>query len=296
MKTLARILPIFLAIVMVAVFLFLMFEGFPYYKLPVYDSPDVEISRSFHPMHDHWKPGGLYGHGFGILGIFMMLSILIYVARKRVSWMKNWGPIRIWLQVHIFMGLCGPMMILFHSTGKVDGLVALSFWAMWGVVASGIIGKWLYSQIPKSLAGSELTMQELMDEDRRLVGALRKELGLEHRIFEFIDAISSIPEGVQGADALTALKFLIRDDLSRIQQIRGLKRHIREEGITSEQAKRIVKLAKRKSLLVRKMRLLDTAQALFHWWHVFHKPLTYLMYGAAAIHVMVALFLGYRWI
>ncbi|MDK9699168.1 MAG: hypothetical protein OEM52_03315 [bacterium] len=295
MKTFSKILPYLLAAVMIGVFLTLMLRGYPYYSLPVYDSPEVEISRSFSPMHDHWKPGGTLGHGLGILGMLMMLSILVYYARKRVSWMKNWGPIRIWLQVHIFMGLCGPMLILFHSTGKVDGLVALSFWAMWGVVLSGIIGKWLYSQIPKSLAGSELSMQELMEEDRRLVGALRKELGLQHPIFDKIDAISSIPEGVQGADALTALKFIIQDDISRVRQIRELKQAIASEGIASEQAKRILALAKRKSLLVRKMRLLDTAQALFHWWHVFHKPLTYLMYGAAAIHVTVAIFLGYRW-
>lgn len=296
MFTVAKIIPYVLAATLVTTFGVLAYHGFDYYKLPVYDHPGVELSRPFSEMHELWKPGGFYGHGFGVVGILMMLSILIYVARKRVAFMRNWGPIRIWLQVHIFMGLCGPMFIVFHSTGKVDGLVALSFWAMWGVVASGMIGRWLYSQIPKTLAGTELSMQELMEEDRRLVGALRKELGLSHSIFQYIDRVSSVPESVDQADALTALKFIILDDFTRFKQIRSLKRQVRKEGIQSDQALRIVKLAKRKSLLVRKMHLLDTAQALFHWWHVFHKPLSYLMYGAAFIHIVVALLLGYRWI
>jgi len=183
----AKTLPYLLALIMLIIFSALAYMGGSYYLTPIYDTPNAP-GRMFHPLHALWSARGSIGHTLGVIGTFMMLSIYIYVARKRLKFMRNWGSIRVWLQLHIFMGLCGPMFVLYHSTFKLDQQVpTLSFWAMWGVVVSGIVGRWLYSQIPKTMAGTELSMQDLEAEDRRLVGALRKELGLNHPIFAQID-------------------------------------------------------------------------------------------------------------
>jgi len=96
--------------------------------------------------------------------------------------------------------------------------------------------------------------------------------------------------------ALEALDFMVRDDIARFKQIRGLQNQLRSENLSREKVAEIVKLAKRKSLLMRKIKLLSAAHALFDWWHVFHKPLTYLMYGTLMVHVVVVVLLGYRWI
>ena len=292
----AKVLPYILTVVMTAIFVAIAIRGASYYLTPVYDTPQAP-GRMFHPLHAQWSSSGTTGHTLGVIGTLMMLSIYIYVARKRVKFMRNWGSIRIWLQLHIMMGLCGPILVMYHSTGKLDQQVpALSFWAMWGVVASGIVGRWLYSQIPKSMAGTELSMHDLEAEDRRLVGALRKELGLNHSIFEHIDAISATSGDDKETGAIQALQIMLRDDISRFKQIRDLKRRVRSEGLSREKTNEIVKLAKRKSLLMRKIRLLGAAHALFDWWHVFHKPLGYLMYGTLLVHIVVVVLLGYRWI
>ncbi len=294
--TFVKVLPYILTVVMTLFFVILALKGKAYYLTPIFDTPDAP-GRMFHPMHAQWSSRGSIGHTLGVIGTLMMLSIYIYVARKRLKFMRNWGSLRVWLQLHITMGLCGPMFVLYHSTGKLDSqLPALSFWAMVGVVLSGIIGRWLYSQIPKTLAGTELSMQELETEDRRLVGALRKELGLTHPVFEHIDKISSVDENIADTGALGALKFMMRDDLSRFRQIRELRHTLQKENMDRAKVDEIVLLARRKSLLMRKIQLLGAAHALFDWWHVFHKPLTFLMYGTLMVHVIVVVLLGYRWI
>lgn len=53
-------------------------------------------------------------------------------------------------------------MVLFHTAFKFGGIVAISFWSMVAVVASGVIGRFIYNQIPRSIQGQELTLGEVM--------------------------------------------------------------------------------------------------------------------------------------
>ena len=41
------------------------------------------------------------------------------------------------------------MLVLFHTAFKFGGIVAVSFWSMVAVFLSGIIGRFIYIQIPK---------------------------------------------------------------------------------------------------------------------------------------------------
>ena len=55
----------------------------------------------------------------------------------------------------------------------------------------------------------------------------------------------------------------------------------------------IVKLG---DLLRRRIALLSQVQALFHYWHVIHKPFAIIMYVIMGIHIGVALWTGYGWV
>ncbi len=48
-----------------------------------------------------------------------------------------------------------------------------------------------------------------------------------------------------------------------------------------------------RSLLVRRMANLGRTKKLFDLWHVFHKPLVYVMFAIAAVHVALAIYMGY---
>jgi hypothetical protein len=71
--------------------------------------------------------------------------------------------LKYWLEFHIFLCSLGPVMILFHTAFKFGGIVSISFWSMIAVVVSGIIGRFIYIQIPRTIEGRELSLNEVRE-------------------------------------------------------------------------------------------------------------------------------------
>jgi hypothetical protein len=100
--------------------------------------------------------GALFGHLLGILGfILMLMTEILYSIRKR-SQSARWGSMASWLQFHIFTGLVGPFMVLLHSSWKFNGLAGATTLLTILIVISGFIGRYIYTQIPRSLDGVEI--------------------------------------------------------------------------------------------------------------------------------------------
>ena len=100
--------------------------------------------------------GALFGHLLGILGfVLMLLTEILYSIRKR-SRTARWGSMASWLQFHIFTGLVGPYLVLLHSSWKFNGLAGATTLLTIIIVISGFIGRYIYTQIPRSLDGVEI--------------------------------------------------------------------------------------------------------------------------------------------
>lgn len=100
--------------------------------------------------------GALFGHLLGILGfILMLLTEILYSIRKR-SRTARWGSMAAWLQFHIFTGLVGPYLVLLHSSWKFNGLAGATTLLTILIVASGFVGRYIYTQIPRTLDGVEI--------------------------------------------------------------------------------------------------------------------------------------------
>jgi hypothetical protein len=99
---------------------------------------------------------GLFGHLLGIIGFIMMLMTeILYSLRKR-SQLARWGRMSDWLQFHIFTGLVGPFMVLLHTSWKFNGLAGIVTLLTIIIVASGFVGRYVYTRIPRTLEGVEL--------------------------------------------------------------------------------------------------------------------------------------------
>jgi hypothetical protein len=100
--------------------------------------------------------GDLFGHGLGIMGFIMMLMTeTLYSLRKR-SRSASWGKMSSWLQFHIFTGLVGPYMVLLHTSWKFNGLAGAVTLLTIIIVLSGIIGRYIFTRIPRTLDGLEI--------------------------------------------------------------------------------------------------------------------------------------------
>ena len=78
------------------------------------------------------------GYWLGIVGGSAMLLLLIYPLRKRYSWMRRLGSLPRWFQLHMMLGVIGPVLIIVHMgyrLGSPNSTVA--FLAMITVATSG---------------------------------------------------------------------------------------------------------------------------------------------------------------
>jgi hypothetical protein len=95
------------------------------------------------------RASGLVGHGIGILGFVLMLATeTLYSIRKRVT-DARWGSIAAWLKAHIVTGLLGPYMVLLHAAVRFNGIAGVAMLLTAVVVASGVVGRYLYTRGPR---------------------------------------------------------------------------------------------------------------------------------------------------
>ncbi len=267
-----------------ATLLFLLLLGSSFYLTPARE-------RAHHDGYWEWKPGGHVGHAMGTVGAAMMLLLLLYSIRKRAKVLRGFGPLRRWLDIHIYLGVFGPSLIVLHSAFKVQGLVALSFWSMIVVALSGIVGRFLYQEIPRSRAGDELSLAEVTAADHRLTERLSQEFGLDETQIGRFQALSPPPPA--GSCPFGALADLL---LHRSREQASVRRFARScRTVPASVLREFETVLMKKAALRRRILLWDRLHGLFHYWNVFHKPLALVMYLFMLVHIGVALVSGYGW-
>jgi len=256
-----------------AVTLYLFYIGFTYYNTSLEE-------RFYHPRHNWFKPSGIYGQGLGIIGTLMILfGVTVYIARKRYSFMAKQIRLKYLLEFHIFLCTLGPILILFHTAFKFGGIVSVAFWSMVAVVLSGVAGRFIYNQIPKTIEGRQMTMNELKEMKTDLAVVLHQKFNLESNT---LDIISDLMSEKNTSDNRKKLGYL--------------KKVLNRKDLPKSNRKSIMKMVRSEILLSKKIARLQTMQKLFKYWHVAHMPFALIMLVIVVIHVGVTLAFGYKWI
>lgn len=250
--------------------------------------------RFYHPDHAILKPSGAIGHGLGIVGTFLVVfGVASYMIRKRVRRFRGVGILKHWLEFHIFLCSIGPVMVLFHTAFKFGGIVSVSFWSMVAVVLSGVIGRFIYIQIPRTIEGRELSLNEVREMRDNIGNVLKDKYHLSDAGFQ---AIMDSTKPVQRGERTGGFGQFIRKTLYDAKTIRNVKSVIRQQGLSPGQSKQILRLVKDEMALNSKIERLLTMQKLFRYWHVAHLPFAIIMLIIMVVHVTVTLTFGYRWI
>jgi len=255
-----------------------MYTGYNYYSLPLEE-------RFYHPKYDWFKPAGIMGHGLGIIGTFLILfGVVIYILRKRYNFFSRFIRLKYLLEFHIFLCSLGSILVLFHTSFKFGGIVSIAFWSMVAVVLSGIIGRFIYIQIPRTIEGRELSLHEVKTMSDNLQQSYEETLGKNKEIkarIEYATTLNSFSPIDYLKTKFTTLKIknLLSDTFSSSEKTREIYLGIKEE----------IKLKQR-------IKRLEYMQQLFKYWHVAHMPFALIMLIIVLIHVAVTLALGYKWI
>ena len=255
-----------------------LWHGIDYYATPL-------AGRAHHADYASLRPSGLIGHGLGILGSVMVLALLLYSVRKRSRRLRRAGPIGIWLRYHIFLGIAGPILITLHTSFKVQGLVALSYWSMVAVALSGIFGRYLYQQLPRNVLGEELEPGRADAHREELLVQLSQDPSFTDGTLDRLEKLA-----LQHLEHRSAPAALLRLPLLNAALASQLHK------VLPGDAPALFPPAREWVLLTRRLHVFHTVRDLFHWWHVFHKPFAIIMILVMIVHVGVAVALGYTWI
>jgi len=288
-KTLHTIYVWTLVFIGLTVTIFLAIDGFSYY------STSIE-SRFFDPNHSALKPSGAIGHGLGIIGSSMMiLGVVTYMLRKRKPRLLGFGYLKHWLEFHIFLCSVGPILILYHTAFKFGGIVSISFWSMVAVVLSGVIGRFIYVQIPRSIQGNELEIEDIDTMSANLTAKLKLEFGINGIISERLESISFFHQ-YKNASLGKSLVLIFKDYFQSQSLLKIINKEIDNMNLTKRKARQVKSLIKSKIILSRRIGMLRTMQKLFKYWHIAHLPFAIVMFVIMFIHVIVTIMFGYKWI
>ncbi len=279
------------AAVFIILLVVLNFFGSQYYLAPKAD-------QVRDPLHAWLKPSGFIGQGAGVLALAIFLFLWLYPLRKKFRWLAFTGSIAKWLDVHSLAALGLPLLVAMHAAWRFGGVIGIGFWSMMIVWASGIVGRYLYSRIPRSQAGVELTIDEIGAQRQALLQEIAQRSGLEVATIDA--ALDTDPTPTDGLGLWQTFRRMISDDLRRRRAARKLRQEIQrrrplQRGGDMAALKEVVRLANREMALMQQSRMLGATQNILRFWHVAHRPLAITALVAVLIHVAVVVSLGATW-
>lgn len=286
-KTTHRIFLGTMILIVGCAFVLLLTNGLEYYRTGLED-------RAYTSGHDNLKPSGVLGHGLGIFGsLLIIIGVAGYMARKRYRFLSRMGLVKHWLEFHIFLCTLGPVLILFHTAFKFGGLVAVSFWSMVAVFLSGIAGRFIYLQIPRTIEGRELNLSEVRAMKSDLTENLKSSYSLDENAYKKIIESSNL-KTVSSSRYL--LISIIRNFINDRKSINLVRSELKKYSLQGKDHRKIISLVKADIKLSRRIERLDKMKDLFKYWHVAHLPFALIMLFIMVIHVGVTILFGYRWI
>jgi len=232
-----------------------------------------------------YSPARGLGYWLGILGGSLMLALLLYPLRKRARSLTILGPLRHWFKFHLVSGIFGPLIILFHSTfrfGSINAAVAL--FSMLLVVASGIVGRFLYRKIHHGLYGSRATlgeMQALLTAQESLLA----ELGERHpAAVTEIRRFAAQATGSQTSSMQRILNFPLaglKRSFSRARIRRALYAERKDADVAT-----LLTVIDETLYARQRVAQFATYERLFSLWHVAHVPFLILLLLTGILHVV----------
>jgi len=230
---------------------------------------------------------GLFGHGIGIVGfILMLMTEILYSWRKR-SRSARWGKMSSWLRFHIFTGLVGPYMVLLHTSWKFNGLAGIVLLLTVIIVLSGIVGRYIFTAIPRTADGAEVAASELAQQIDIVDGSLQKWKESEPEITRTIShALRESPK-----TATNSLLAVFGRAFSEVSyQFRFWRARRELQSRYRAQALELEHLFKRKRTLQRQVATLVMARRLLSLWHAIHIPIGVALFATAFVHMIGAIY------
>ncbi len=245
-----------------------------------------------------YRSGDDASYWIAVVGGSMMLVLMLYPVRKYVRGLQNLGRLRSWFWMHLICGLAGPWLVLVHSTFRIGSINAgVALVSMCIVVASGVVGRYLYVRVNLGLNGERTTLRELRERAGLVESDARSKLAfapeVEARLLDFEQR-----ETASRPTLATALRQVLwlpaqvwreRRVCHRLLRVR-LAEMAGQGGWSDEDHRRRQRLARKLVAqyleAVLRVAQFGATERVFALWHVAHMPFVVLLVVSAVVHVV----------
>lgn len=252
-----------------------------------------QISRAgwFGPSDD-------ISYWLAVAGGTAMLLLFAYPLRKYSRVMQRLGRMKFWFWWHLSLGILGPWLILIHSGFRVGSLNAgVALYSMCIVVASGVVGRFMYVRVRRGLDGERSTLEDLRERAGMVESEVRSRLHFAPDVEAAVVAFEERELRARPGWATWLRQVLLLPLQQQYTAWRcraALRARLRDlasrQGWTPEEHRRRLrrsrKLVDRYLDAVVRVAQYTAFERLFALWHLAHLPFIYLLVISAIVHVI----------
>jgi hypothetical protein len=207
------------------------------------------------------------------------------------------------MDFHVLLGAAAPFVIALHASFKFQGFAGIAFWIMTAVALSGVVGRYLYSQVPRQVTAAEVSLNEHRDLQETYTTELSSRFLLSKSELQRLFRVPSA-QAVAQMPMLISLARMMWIDLTRPFAVARLRRRTLTASQTifslggilrsgNAELEKAIEIARTQAYLAKRLAFLSRAERIFHLWHVVHKPFSYSFALLAIVHIAVVWMLGY---
>ena len=222
----------------------------------------------------------------------MMLALLAYPLRKRLRFMQQWGALKNWFRIHMWLGILGPTLVLFHSTFHIRSTNAtVALFSMVFVVASGVMGRFVYTKIHYGLYGRRATLEKIQQEWLSHADDAKSRLQFAPQIEEWVRSFERSALEREHTFPMNLLNFVwlgLYRQWVTFRCARQLRRiwHRDSSPLVRSGVTRAHPLVPAYLREVQRVAQFGAYERLFSLWHVLHVPLIYLLAASTIVHII----------
>lgn len=159
--------------------------------------------------------GSGWGGALAVSGALLMLVPLAYALVKRIAVLRKTLALNMsrFLQVHIYAGLAGAILVLLHTGHRFQSTLGIALTAMTLlVVLSGFVGRYLLGFIAEDVRDRRNRLEALRSEYQRMAtGLAQTSMLAEHsltlpaagrQVLSLVASIADLEYGLTAADRL----------------------------------------------------------------------------------------------
>jgi thioredoxin reductase len=248
--------------------------------------------RATHAEHEILRPGRGLGLAFGISSSALIVLNLAYLVRRSPRFRLKLGSLRAWMTSHVATGILAFLCATLHAAMAPRPTPGgHAWWALFALILTGAIGRYLYAWVPRAANGREIELGEMKERLYRVSQALDQ--GSRGSIARAQREILERIERVQWKSSFFGrLVALVKGERELRRLAHGLLARARSEGIDGDSIRDTITLGRRAHRTALAIAHYEDLRALLSSWRWLHRWVAALMVLLVIVHVLHALFYG----